>query len=275
MDEWIIDRINEIINGVSGLSSEGSAMLKSPQDFNSALYSGVLSIMENAVMPVAYVLLGLLFMLELYQITIRTEGMTNNGFEIPFRAMFKIAVCKIFVDSTPLVMGAIYSISAQIMSNIGSVFGSEAAQVVLDPAVVEATINDMDFATKLLTAIQVFMIWLIFKFATLIMLVIIIGRMVEIYVYLAIAPLPIATIPNAEVNPIAKNFLKSFAAVSIQGVLIMLILAMYGTLTTAIGGEDSYANFTDALFQATLYSLVLVVALFMTGKWSKSIMNAM
>lgn len=276
MNDWILNRIREIIDGVSGLSDEGSSILmKGPQDFNAALYNWVISIMENGVMPVAYVLLGLLFMVELYNVTIRTEGMANSGFEIPFKVMFKIVVCKLFVDSTPLVMGAVYEISEEIMSNIGSVFNSEAAKVVLDMAHVEMVIDDMDFATKLLTAIQVFMIWLIFKFAYVIMVVIIVGRIVEIYIYLAIAPLPIATIPNSEMSGIAKNFLKAFAAVCIQGVLIFIVLSMYGSLANAIGGTTSYTDFSDALFEAMLFSLVLVVALFMTGRLSKSIMNAM
>lgn len=274
MNEWIINRIKEIIDGVSGLSDEGATILKGPAEFNSALYQGVLSIMENGVMPVAYVLLGLIFMIELYNITVRTEGMYNAGFEIPFKTMFKLIVCKMVVDSTPLIMGAIYEISETIMSGIGTAFSSGAAEVVLDMAVVTQVIEDMDFATRLLTAVQVFMIWLIFKFAYIAMLIIIVGRMVEIYVYLAIAPLPIATIPNSETSGIAKNFVKSFAAVCIQGVLIFIVLSMYGELTAAIAGTATYTDFTDALLQATMYALVLVVALFMTGKWSKSIMNA-
>lgn len=274
MEDWIINRINEIIQGVGELGTEGD-LIKSPQEYNGTLYNGVLMIMENAVMPVAYVLLGLLFMLELYNITIRTEGMSNNAFEIPFRAMFKIAICKLVVDSTPLIMGAIYGISTFIISNIGAVFGSETASVILDQVALRQQIADMRYTTKLLTAVQVLLIWLIYKFASLIILVIIIGRMVEIYVYIAVAPIPIATFPNTELSSVAKNFLKSFAAVSIQGVLIMIVLAMYGTLVASVGGATTYDDFSDALWQAMLYSVVLVVALFMTRRWSNSITNAM
>lgn len=273
MEDYIINLIKEVVNGVSKTGS--GVLIQSPETYNKTLYDAVMKIMDDAVMPVAYVLLGLLFMLELYNISIRTEGMHSSGFEIPFKTMIKMAICKIFVDSTPLVMKAIFSISTDIITNIGNVFSGENPSLKANFDVMEQVIKNMGFAPKLLLSVQITLIWLIFKFSVLIISVIIIGRMVEIYVYLAIAPLPLATIPNSEINSVAKNFLKSFAAVSVQGVLIFIVLGLYGTL---IGGVASKSNFTDitaAMLEATLYSLVLVVCIFMTGKWSKSICNAM
>lgn len=275
MEEFIIGLMKDILEGASALTDDGNNLLKSPQAFNTGLYNSINSIMKNAVMPVAYILLGLLFMVELYNVTIRTEGMYNHGFEIPFKVMFKIIICKLAVDSTPLIMGAIYEISEMIMNNIANVFNSQAVILSLDMDTVKEQIEDMGFTLKLLTAIQVLIVWLVYKFAYIIMLIIIVGRMIEIYVYLAISPLPIATFPNSETSGIAKNFLKSFAAVCIQGVLLFIILAMYGGLVSSIVSSfDNSPKFMDVLFQATLFSLVLVVALFATSRWSKSMMNA-
>lgn len=273
MEDYIMSIIKDVLNGVSSIGS--GVIIKSPEAYNKTLYDGVISIMQNAVMPVAYVILGLLFMLELYNISIRTEGMSNSGFEIPFKAMFKIAICKIFIDSTPLVMGAIFAISTTVISNIGGVFSSNSVGMAANFEVMETTLRGMNFAAKLLLSTQVTLIWLIFKFSTLIISVIIIGRMVETYVYLAISPLPLATIPNTELSSVAKNFLKSFAAVSIQGVLIFTVLALYGTLIGSIASKDAFTDITTAMLEATLYSLVLVVCISMTGRWSKSICNAM
>ncbi|NLD48090.1 MAG: hypothetical protein GX660_13010 [Clostridiaceae bacterium] len=273
MEDYIMSIIKDVLNGVGTIGS--GVILKSPEAYNKTLYDGVVSIMQNAVMPVAYVILGLLFMLELYNITIRTEGMSNSGFEIPFKAMFKIAICKIFIDSTPLVMGAIFAISTTVISNIGGVFGSGSVSMAANFDAMEASLRGMNFAAKLLLSTQVTLIWLIFKFSTLVISVIIVGRMVEIYIYLAISPLPLATIPNGEINSVAKNFLKSFAAVSIQGVLIFIVLALYGTLIGSIASKSAFIDITTAMLEATLYSLVLVVCIFMTGRWSKSICNAM
>ena len=275
MEEYIVNLINDILLGVQDLGSGSGILTKTPETFNAALYHGVDSIAHNVVMPIAYVILGLIFMLELYNITIRTEGMNSPGFEIPFRTMFKLVVCKIAVDSTPLILGAIFQVSNEIILNMGSVFGSNNATVTYNIAVMQETIKNMDFGVKLMTSVQVTIIWLVFKFSTLSIMLVVIGRMIEIYVMMAIASIPMVTMANGDLSSIGKNFLKSFAAVCVQGVLIYIVLNMYGTLVGSISNNVDPENITAVLFEALLYSLVLVMAVFSTGRISKSICNAM
>lgn len=274
MVDFIMNHINDILSGVQNLGSGSQSLTQTPQSFNAALYNGVQTIHHSVVMPIAYVILGLIFTLELYNITIRTEGMHSHGFEIPFKTMFKLVICKLAVDSTPLILGAIFQVSNQIIVNMGSVFAS--SSITLNTSKnIQQTIQSMDFAVQLLTSVQVFVIWLIFKFATMAIMLIILGRMIEIYVMMAIAAIPMVTMANADLSSIGKNFLKSFAAVCLQGVLIYIILSMYGLLVSSIGNNVNSTDITSVLFQALLYSLVLVMAIFSTGRISKSICNAM
>lgn len=266
--------IKDILEGVGELGVGDSFLLKTPETYNSALYNGVMSIMDNAVMPIAYILLGLLFMLEIYNITIRTEGMNSFGFEIAFRVMFKIVLIKLVIDSTPLIMGAIYGISTEIIGSIGGVFSESMSSISYDSEALTEYIGDLKILQQTLVAAQVLVIWLVYKFSIVVVQVIMIGRMFEIYVHLAIAPLPLATLPNTELSGVAKNFLKSFAAVSIQGAIIFIVLGMYHTLIGSIT-SSSGTDLNSLLLNAMLYSLVLVASLFMTGRWSKSITNAM
>lgn len=268
MVDYIINLINEILTGVN---SGNNILIQSPESYNSTLYSGIISIMQGAAMPIAYSILGLLCMLELYNITIRTEGMNGNSFEIPFKTMFKIVVCKIFVDNTPLILNTIYSLSNSIIGNINGVVNNE---LIADIEIIREMLEQMDIMTLAINAIQVTIIWLLFKFCSMVISVIIVARMVEIYIYMAIAPIPLATVPNAEISSVAKNFIKSFAAVCVQGAFIGIVLSMYSILIQGIASTN-LNNFTDIMLEATLYSLVLVVCIFMTGRWSKTVCNAM
>lgn len=272
--DFIMGMIRSILDGVGELGVGESVLLKTPETYNSALYNGVMSIMDNAVMPIAYILLGLLFMLEIYNITIRTEGMNHFGFEIVFRTMFKIVLIKLVIDSTPLIMSAIYAISTEIIGSIGGIFTGGMNSINYDSVALEEYIDGLKILQQTLVAAQVLIIWIIYKFSIIIVQVIMIGRMFEIYIHLAIAPLPLATLPNTELSGVAKNFLKSFAAVSIQGVIIFIVLGMYHTLIGNMA-SSSGSDLTSLLLEAMLYSLVLVASLFMTGRWSKSITNAM
>ena len=276
MDDYIVNLIKDIMLGVTNLGSGSGVLTKTPETFNVALFNGVNSISKSAVMPIAYVFLGLIFMLELYNITIRTDGQAGTmGFEIPFRVMFKLAICKIAVDSTPLILAAIFSVSNQVILNMGSVFGSHSVSVIHNIDIMQNTIATMDFGVKLMTSVQVTIIWLVFKFSTMAIMLVVIGRMIQIYVMMAIAAIPMATMANADLSSVGKNFLKSFAAVCVQGTLIYVVLNMYGTLVGSIATSFDSTDITSVLFEALLYSLVLVMAIFATGRISKSICNAM
>lgn len=269
-----MNMIEGVLSGVGSTGIDKMDLLATPETYNTALFNGVTKIMNNAVLPIAYVLLGLLFMLEIYNITIRTEGMNSFGFEIPFRVMFKIVLIKLVIDSTPLIMGAIYGISTEIISNISGIFSEGSSLSPPDFQIIRNELNELKILQQTLVAAQVLVIWLVYKFSTVVVQVIMIGRMFEIYIHLAIAPLPLATLPNTELSGVAKNFLKSFSAVAIQGTIIFIVLGMYNILISnvvSVGGTE----LTSLLLEAMLYSLVLVASLFMTGRWSKSITNAM
>lgn len=276
MVDYIVSRIEAIFNIV--ISAGTGNLVLSPETFNASIYNGVLVIMKNAVMPVAYVLLGLLFMFELYNVTVRTESPQGTlGVEIPFRVMFKMVVCKTVIDSTELILGAVYGISTEIIGNIGTTISGGNTLTPADIEVIRALIEDMEFGVKLMTAVEVTLIYLIVKFVMVIVSVIVVGRMVELYVLMSVAPIPFATFPNAEMSGVGKNYLKAFAAVCLQGVLIYIVVAMFPLLfgNATMGDISDPNNFSESLMTAAGYAFVLLISIFATGRWAKSICNAM
>jgi hypothetical protein len=139
----------------------------------------------------------------------------------------------------------------------------------MDIGAITAEINSMGLGAQIGLLLELiiikFGVWVIMGLVQ----IICIGRFLEIYIHVAIAPIPLATLPSDDLNSIAKNFLKSFAAVSLQGALIYLILSFFPQLVNSnILGEQ-------IAFTMLLYSIVLVIAIFSAGKWAKSICNAM
>lgn len=278
MDDYIINMIQEIVNGVTNLGGVGGALIQTPAQFNPTIYSLVTSICECAVMPIAYVILAIVFTLELYNASTRTDGAgggTTLGVEIVFRVMVKFVLCKIAVDMTPQILNAIFQISSSIISNIqvGATQFTNGAN--MDE--LKESVQDLGgFMPKVMLCAQITIIWLAFKFASMMITLITLARMIELYIYTAIAAIPIATLGGGELSSIGKNFLKGFAAVSIQGTIIYIILILFGTFVSNIPTNTLSANnITDVLFQSLLYTFLLVLAVFSSGRFSKSICNAM
>jgi len=217
------------------------------------------------------VILALFCLLELYRCSVQADGAasgTTFSLEIVGKAMLHMILAKIAVDSTQIIMEAVYQVSQHITLGISSIVSSGSVSSGLDlPAVIDE-INGMGTGEQIGMLIEL----VIVKFGVLIILgivnVICIGRFIEIYVMIAIAPIPIATLPSQELSSIGKNFFKSFAAVCVQGILIYLVVSFFPVLiSNDILGDSS-------VFGMLLYSLVLGVSVLSCGRWAKSICNA-
>lgn len=265
--------MEELLSNFGSLGSETTVINQAIQAFNIELYGYVKTIMENVVMPVAYVILALFFMIELYKASQKVEGIgggSSLGAEVVFRAMFKMALCKIAVDSSLLFMEAIYSVFQQITTGISSTLtGGPGIDPGIDLNAINNHIDSLGLGGQIGMFVELFIVrqGVIIIFA--LVKVITIGRFIEIYMYIAISPIPIATFPSEDLSQIGKNFLKSFAAVCLQGTLIYLILTFFPVILS-----DNLLNENSAPFDLLLYSLVLILAVFGANRYAKSMLNA-
>lgn len=265
--------MEELLSNFGSLGSETTFINQAIQAFNIELYGYVKTIMENVVMPVAYVILALFFMIELYKASQKVEGIgggSSLGAEVIFRAMFKMALCKIAVDSSLLFMEAIYSVFQQITTGISSTLtGGPGIDPGIDLNAINNHIDSLGLGGQIGMFVELFIVrqGVIIIFA--LVKVICIGRFIEMYMYVAISPIPIATFPSEDLSQIGKNFLKSFAAVCLQGTLIYLILTFFPVIL-----RDNLLNENSAPFDLLLYSLVLILAVFGANRYAKSMLNA-
>lgn len=240
--------------------------------FNASMYGYVKSIMTSVVMPIAYVILALFFVLELYKASIKVDGAGGGqsfGAEIVFKVMFRMVLCKVAVDSSLLIMEAIYGVGQTVVTGISGVVSTGSISAGLDVTAITALIESMSLGEQIGMLLELvivkFGVWIILGLVE----IICIARFIEIYIYVAIAPIPLATFPSDDLNQIAKNFLKGFAAVCLQGGFIYLVLSFFPILVNNnVLGEMS-------AFTMLLYSLILALGVFSSGRWAKSICNAM
>ena len=101
--------------------------------------------------------------------------------------------------------------------------------------------------------------------------VIMYGRMIEIYLYTSVAPIPFATMSNREWGQIGTNYFRGLFALAFQAFLMMVCVAIYAVLVAGIQYSD---NLSSSLFGVMAYTVILCYSLFKTASLSKSIFNA-
>jgi hypothetical protein len=101
--------------------------------------------------------------------------------------------------------------------------------------------------------------------------VIVYGRMIEIYLVTSLAPIPMSTFGNREQSQIGQNYLKSLLALGFQGFLIIICVGIYAVLIQSIAITD---DIVGSIWGVLGYTVLLVFTLFKTGSIAKSVLGA-
>jgi len=117
------------------------------------------------------------------------------------------------------------------------------------------------------------MVDILLMICTVVIFVLFYARMLQIYVMVAISPIPIVTLIHDEHKQIGISFIKSFAAAVLQGAVMLLIIYIYGSVVKY--SATTATSLTGMIWHGVGYAILLVVALITSGPLAKRIVNAM
>lgn len=254
----------------------------------------LISNLSTAIKPIGYALLAIFAVLELVQLS---ERMGNiNGFAgtgLVIEVLIKVILCKVVVDNSTEICQFIISIADEASRNIadvnpGIITRAEVAEYI--DRIYPSGIFDV------LGKVSMFLIISVFCFLSLICMAIVyvvfMARVIEIYAYSAISPIPLSTCLSKSLN-VAPNFIKNLLAVGLQGTLLILLVKIFNILildeiggimnstggtrlfSFIIGGSSSFAQCMQLLITTVFMSILMLVCTFQTQKWAKSICHAM
>ena len=95
---------------------------------------------------------------------------------------------------------------------------------------------------------------------------ILIGRLFEIVIYTVISPIPLSTFAGEGWHDTAKAFVKSYAAVCLQGIVIVVMFYAFTQIAELLGGTSSLG------ITVTVLSLALGVS--KSGQWARQALGA-
>lgn len=253
---------------------QNSGLLSSLDSWNASLAGYASSISTGVVMPIALTLLSLFMILELYNTTqrIAVNG-SSNAFTIQQIAlvMLKIVVCRWAVLHTTDLLNAIFSVTGSITNGIAGYVGSGEVTASLDVDALMGTLSGG--LGNMPVALELMVVGWLLRIVSIIVNTIVAARFIELYVYNAMAALPIATLCYQELHGVGVNFFKSYTAVALQGSILYLVIGFYPALigNLSVSGGSLTGQVWGMLGQA----VILLVAVFMSGKFTKAITNAM
>jgi len=245
---------------------------QTPQGWNTSIFSLIQNISQTVILPIAGLIIAFVLCYEL--ITMITEK--NNMHDIDtfmfFKYFLKAGVAIYIVTHTFDITMAVFDVAQHVVSGAaGVISGSTNIDVAAALASMQSGLDAMEIPELLLLVMETSLVSLCMKIMSVLITVILYGRMIEIYLYCSVSPIPFATMTNREWGQIGNNYLKSLFAIGFQGFLIMICVGIYAVLVNSMIVAD---NLHSAIFSLAAYTVILCFSLFKSGALAKSIFAA-
>ena len=241
-----------------------------PAGWNAGIFNMIRSLSENVIVPIAGVIITFVMCYELIQLVIEKNNLHDLDTWIFFKWIFKTFVATYLLTNCFTIVMAVFDVAQNVVS--------QSAGVINGNMDVTAALADLETQLEAMGMWELIGLWLETNIINLCMwvlsiviFVIVYGRMIEIYLTVSLAPIPFSTMANREWGQMGTNYLRSLFALGFQGFLILVCVAIYAVLVQSI---PSSGDIHGAIWGTAGYTVLLAFALFKTGSLSKSIFNS-
>ncbi|MBP1535884.1 MAG: hypothetical protein IK999_17425 [Ruminococcus sp.] len=244
----------------------------SPSDWNSGIFTMIRNLSNNVILPIAGMIITFVLCYELITAITERNNMRDVDVDTFIKYIFKACVAVFLLSHTFDIVLGIFDVSKWVVDTASvSITNDTYVDVISIYNNFKDTLEAMDNGSLLLLFLEVSVVSLAVEAIAILVAVILINRMIKIYLYCSVAPIPFATITNREWGNIGSNYLRSLLSLGFQSFFIMVIVGIYSVLVKQLQFTTSL---NDLVVQLGIYSVVLCMALLNTSNISKSIFNA-
>ena len=279
--DWIKEGLIEAITGQytgifesvnSQVSDVASQVGQTPQGWNGGVFSMIQNLSETVVIPIAGIILTFVLVYELIQMILEKNNMHDfDTFNI-FKWIFKTFVATYLLTNCFTIVMGVFDVTQSVVNDSAGVILSDTSidisTVITD---IEAKLDAMSVGGLLGLWFQSLFVGLTMKALSICIMLVVYGRMIEIYLVTSIAPIPVATMVNREWGGMGQNYLKSLLALGFQAFLILVCVGIYAVLIQTIAATD---DISGAIWSCMGYTVLLCFTLFKTGSLAKSVFSA-
>ena len=281
LDEWIRGLLTEgIIGNLSGMFNTVNTKVgeiagevgQTPLSWNSGVYSMIRNISETVIVPIAGVILTFVMCYELIQLVTEKNNMHDVDGWMFFKWIFKTFCAVMIVTNTWNIVMGIFDVGQSVVNrSAGVIIGDTALDVNTVIGNIEARLETLGTGELFGLWFQSIFVGLTMNALSICIMLVIYGRMIEVYLTTSVGPIPLATMTNRDWGHTGQNYLKSLFALAFQAFLIMVCVGIYSVLVRNIG---TTGDISGAIWACMGYTVLLCFALFKTGSLSKSLFAA-
>lgn len=275
-DNWVVQNLENALNTWNEKLAEiWQLITQSPENFKGGAIWGVMRSIHGGLQAVGLALLVLFFVVGVMR-TCGSLAETKRP-ETALKLFIRFALAKGVVTYGLELMMALFRIVQGVISTIMSSAGFGAAQQTVLPSEIVNAVEECGFFESIPLWAVTLIGGLFITVLSFVMIMTVYGRFFKLYLYAAIAPIPLSTFAGEPTQNVGRSFLKSYAAVCLEGAIIVLTCIIFSyfasTPPTINTGAAAVTMVWSYIGELVFNMLVLVGAVKMADRVVREMMG--
>ena len=244
---WIVGNLQNALDTWNGKLSEIYTLVtESPSNFKGGAIWEIIVNINGALQAIGLALLVLFFVIGIVRTCTNFSELKRP--EQAIKLFLRFAIAKAIVTYGLELMLAVFKIIQGIVSTIMAKSSFQASAMTLPQEIITA-IEDCGFFDSIPLWAVTILGGLFVTVLSFILILTVYGRFFKLYMYTAIAPIPLASFAGVTTQNIGKSFLKSYIAVCLEGAIIVLACVIFSAFATSPPVVDAGAEAVNMVWK--------------------------
>ena len=242
---------------------------KTPMGWNSEVFNFIKSINDSVIIPIAGLIITAVLCIELINMVMQKNNMHDTDTFEFFKYMIKMWIAVWLVSHAFTFSMAVFDVAQHLVNQAAGVINTSAT--VSGDQIVQMVegLKDKGLGELVMILFETSLVKVAIQVMSVVIMLVVYGRMFEIYVYCSVSAIPFATMGNKEWGQIGTNYIKCLFAIGLQGLFLIICLGIYAVLVKTIKITDIHAS----TFMILGYALLLGLMMLKSGTLAKSVLN--
>ena len=275
-DNWVVQNLQNALDTWNiKLAEIWQILTQSPETFKGGVIWQVIVQIHGALQAIGYALLVLFFVVGV----VKTCGSFTEVKrpEHALKIFIRFAIAKGVVTYGLELMMALFNIVQGVTSTIMKTAGFGSTEDTVLPDEIIKAVEDCGFFESIPLWAVTLIGGLFITVLSFIMIMSVYGRFFRLYLYTAIAPIPLSSFAGEPSQNIGRSFLKSYAAVCLEGAIVVLaciIFSLFASSPPVVNPDAAAVTMVWSYIGELIFNmLVLVGAVKMSDRVVREMMG--
>lgn len=271
---WVVQNLqNALATWNDKLSEIWTLITQSPEEFKGGTIWNVITDIHGALQAIGYSLLVLFFVVGMMRTCGNFAELKRP--EIAVKMFIRFILAKASITYGLELMMALFSIVQGIVSKIMATSGLGGTSKMILPDSIIKAIEDSGFWESVPLWAVTLIGSLFITVLSFIMIMTVYGRFFKVYLYTAIAPVPLSSFAGEQSSSVGKSFIKSYAAVCLEGAIIVLGCIIFSLFASSPPVVDTTAAAVNQVWKYVGELIFNMLVLVGTVKMSDRVVKEM